>query len=358
MNRALPFPPGVRHPRDPLPAALCSGGFQRVHGEGTQLIDEIHNGETVMTKANHNGKSQKTNSKASGSKSNSSMSVKKDVRQEITDRIISILERGPEAWRKTWSVAAAQGLPINGSTGAAYRGINVLNLWCEAQERGFSSNRWMTYKQAQEAGAQVRKGERGAGIVFYQMIDKEEQQEDGTAEQKRFPILKSFTVFNTDQIDGLPKQSEQPQRKHEPIPAADAVIAASGAQIGHDGARAAYSPTLDVIAMPKPESFETSENYYATCLHELAHWTGHESRLNRNLRGRFGDDEYAAEELIAELTAAFCAGSLGFADATIEGHASYLDSWLRVLKSDKTAIFTAAAQAQAAHDFIMGDTLI
>lgn len=134
------------------------------------------------------------------------------------------------------------------------------------------------------------------------------------------------------------------------------VIDATGADIRHGGGRAAYTPTHDYIIMPRPENFEREENYYATTLHELSHWTGHESRLGRDLSGRFGDDAYAAEELIAELSSAFLMGSFGLEDATIEGHASYLDSWLRVLKADKSAIFTAAAAAQKAHDFILGET--
>lgn len=331
-------------------------GRSRDYGDETNQVDDQQSVEYTMSKANKNSKSKGINSKAPAQKSSSSMS-KKDIRQEVTDRIINIMERGPQVWRKTWTTAAAQGLPVNGSSGASYRGINVLTLWCEAQERGFSSSRWMTYKQAQAAGAQVRKGEKGTSIVFYQMLERDELQEDGSTEERRFPMLKSFTVFNADQIDGLPT-SEQPGRAHEPIPAADAVIAASGASIKHGGSRAAYSPTRDVIVMPKPEAFESAAGYYGTTLHELAHWTGHPSRLNRDLSGRFGDDDYAMEELIAELASAFCAGSLGFIDATVEGHASYLDSWLKVLKSDKTAVFTAAAQAQAAHDFLVGDLLV
>lgn len=316
-----------------------------------------------MTKANQNIKSQTANSKASAQKSSSSMVAKTDIRQQVTNRIVGIMERGVQEWRKTWQAAAAQGLPMNGATGVAYRGINILTLWMEAQARGFGSNRWMTYRQASMCGGQVRRGERGTQIVFYQMMERDVQQENGEEEARRFPVLKTFTVFNVMQIDGLPEHlsdriSDLSPDPFSPDELAEQIITATGATIQHGGNRAAYSPTLDRIVMPEPESFEMSENYYATCLHELAHWTGHESRLNRDLSGRFGDDAYAAEELTAELTAAFCAGSLGFVDATVEGHASYLDSWLRVLKADKSAIFTAAAAAQAAHDFLMGDTLI
>lgn len=314
-----------------------------------------------MAKANQNIKTKGKNSKASAQKSNSSMG-KKDVRQEVTDRIIEIMERGTEAWRKTWSVAAAHGMPINGATGVAYRGVNVLTLWLAAQEQGFGSCRWMTFKQASMCGGQVRRGERGTQIVFYQMKERAEENDRGEEEVRRFPMLKTFTVFNVTQIDGLPEHLADQVHDLSPDPfspdeLAEQTIQATGASISHGGDRAAYSPNLDQIVMPVPEAFETPENYYSTCLHELAHWTGHPSRLSRDLSGRFGDEAYAMEELIAELGAAFCAGSLGFIDATVEGHASYLDSWIRVLKSDKTAIFTAAAQAQAAHDFIMSDTL-
>lgn len=314
-----------------------------------------------MAKANQNIKTKGKNSKASAQKSNSSMG-KKDVRQEVTDRIIEIMERGTEAWRKTWSVAAAHGMPINGATGVAYRGVNVLTLWLAAQEQGFGSCRWMTFKQASMCGGQVRRGERGTQIVFYQMKERAEENDRGEEEVRRFPMLKAYTVFNVHQIDGLPDHLADRVSDLCPDPfsaneLAEQVIRSTGAQITHGGDRAAYSPSLDRIVMPQPESFEAPEAYYGTALHELAHWTGHSSRLNRDLSGRFGDDAYAAEELIAELAAAFCAASLGFIDATVEGHASYLDSWIRVLKADKSAIFTAASAAQAAHDFLMSDML-
>lgn len=284
-----------------------------------------------------------------------------DIRQAITDKIIAMLEKGGNEARTRWTKAAQRGFPRNGKTGDAYQGVNVLILWDAAIENGYASNVWMTYKQAESIGAQVRKGEKAVMCAYFEMVkrkgneaDQAEGEEGGKA--GFFPMCKPFWLFNVAQIDGLPESFTAPAEvapEFTPIEAAEKMLAASGAVINHGFDGAFYAPSKDQICLPTRERFTSPENYYATALHELTHWTGHESRLNRQFGKRFGDDAYAFEELVAELGAAFVVGHVGFVDATIENHAAYLQSWLKVLKNDKTAIFTASKQASLAYDFIL-----
>jgi antirestriction protein ArdC len=279
-----------------------------------------------------------------------------DIRQTISDKIISIMEAGITASGPRWIHHAGGGLPRNARTKDAYHGINVLLLWAEAAERHYSSNLWLTYKQAETLGAQVRKGEKSVMCVYYSRIqNKAEDQSDDQEEAGSFMMCKPFWLFNVAQIDGLPADLTTPLTTTEfnPIDEAEQILTGSGAEIHHGFDGAFYVPSRDQICLPVRERFTTPENYYATALHELTHWTGHESRLHRQFGKRFGDDAYAFEELVAELGAAFMVGQLGLVDATIEAHASYLDSWIKVLKSDKQAIFTAASQAARASDFIL-----
>lgn len=284
----------------------------------------------------------------------------KDIKQEITEKIIELMQAGPAAWQKTWSVAASSGMPVNATTGAPYRGVNILLLWVASAEAGYSSNRWMTYKQAQAIGANVRKGEKSVTCVFFDMIKKKGAQDD---EAGFFPMAKAFHLFNLDQIENLPAslQTVEPTNTGNtftPCEGAEKFLATTGAVIAHRGNRAFYRPSTDEIYMPPREAFTTPENYYATILHELTHWTGHVNRLDRNFSKttRFGDESYAFEELVAELGAAFLAGHFGFVEATVENHASYMASWIKVLKDDKNAIFTAARHASAAMDYLLGLT--
>ncbi len=285
-----------------------------------------------------------------------------DIRQAITDKIIAMLEKGGNEARTRWTKAAQRGFPRNGKTGDAYQGVNVLILWDAAIESGYASNVWMTYKQAESIGAQVRKGEKAVMCAYFEMVKRkggEAGQGEGEEGGKAgfFPMCKPFWLFNVAQIDGLPESFTAPAEvtaEFSPIEAAEKMLAASGATINHGFDGAFYAPSKDQICLPTRERFTTPENYYATALHELTHWTGHESRLNRQFGKRFGDDAYAFEELVAELGAAFVVGHVGFVDATIENHAAYLESWLKVLKNDKTAIFTASKQASLAYDFILG----
>lgn len=307
---------------------------------------------------NHN---QRNNNRKSYSKRGALQQAggKTDVKQVITDRIVALMERGTEAWKKTWKAAAAAGMPCNASTGAPYRGVNILILWAQCQEAGFKSNRWMTYKQAQAAGAQVRKGEKSVTCVYFEMMKRKEPQE---GEAEFFPMAKAFHLFNLDQIDNLPEDLKEPTETDMTPPPfshdeyAEQFIEATGAQIEHHGSRAFYRPSTDTIVLPEREAFISPANYYATACHELTHWTGHTSRLDRDFSKsrRFGDEHYAFEELIAELGSAYLAGHFGFIDGTVENHASYLASWIKVLKNDKSAIFTAAKHASAAYEFLTG----
>lgn len=272
---------------------------------------------------------------------------KRDVYQEVTDSIIAQLESGTAPWTCPWNKGGAGRLPENFVSRQQYHGINTLLLWCEADQRGYSSNKWLTYKQAQEKGGQVRKGEKGNLVVFYKTLEKE--REDG--EIDRIPMMRHYHVFNVDQIDGI----EDPQAAPEITPRTWSdchdIEAVVPVQVRHDGARAYYSTSGDYIQMPEKDRFSDAASYYATLLHESTHATGHATRLDRQYGKRFGDSAYAREELVAEMGAAFLCATFG-----IQGnlqHAEYIDAWLKVLKADKKAVFTAAAAAQRAADYIM-----
>jgi antirestriction protein ArdC len=279
-----------------------------------------------------------------------------DIYQEVTDSIIRQLENGVRPWAKSWQ-AAGPGfvLPVRAS-GERYRGINVLLLWGAAEEKGFSSPQWFTFKQAQEMGASVRKGEKAAKVVYFNRVSREVETDNGDREEVEIPFLKAYAVFNAEQIDGLPDTYQRKPLPREdapsPIPNAEDFFARVGVEIRHGGDRAYCSRATGHIQMPHLADFVDAESYYATLAHETVHWSGHEGRLDREFGKRFGDQAYAAEELVAEIGAAFLAADLGLYVEPREDHTSYLDSWLKVLKADKRAIFTAASKAQAAADFI------
>jgi len=288
------------------------------------------------------------------------MKAHRDIYQEVTNTIIAELEAGAAPWVKPWTTGAAScGLPYNASTKAPYSGVNILLLWDVGIRRGYTVPAWMTYRQAQARGANVRKGEKGAGIVFTKRVPVKGEADDDVGEDtttgpRMRGFLKHYTVFNVAQIDGLPEEiapTPQPLSEDQRIERAEAFIAATGADIRHGGDKAYYAPHPDFVALPFPQDFTDAASYYATANHELGHWTGHKSRLDRDFSGRFGDQAYAAEELVAELTCAFVCAALG-----IQGelrHAGYIESWLKLLKSDKRAIFTAASKASAAADFLL-----
>lgn len=287
--------------------------------------------------------------------------MKQDIYQKVTDKIIADLEQGELTWLKPWSAGNLDGRIVRPlrHNGTAYNGINVLMLWGAALEGGFNSPYWMTFKQAKELGGHVRKGERGNPVVYANTITKTEEGADGTEEERTIPFMKAYSVFNVEQIDGLP---ERYYAKPEPVidPAqriehADGFFAATGADIRHGGNRAYYSGGSDHVQMPPFECFRSAESYYATLAHELTHWTKHKSRLDREFgRKKWGDDAYAREELVAELGAAFLCADLALTPEPGTEHAAYIQSWLKVLNDDKRAIFTAAAHAQRSADFLHG----
>lgn len=273
-----------------------------------------------------------------------------DLHQTITDRIISALETAKASdWKCPWHRTGG-GLPQNAKTGKPYRGINVLSLWCADQSAGYGDSRWATYKQWSELGAQVRKGERSSIVVFYK--DYEATSEDGEAERRM--VAKASFAFNAAQVDGAPAAEAIPSGGFEPHAQAEQVIRDTGARIDHGGATACYIPSADRIQMPDRNRFASAEGYYGTAFHELGHWTGAKHRLDRDLSGRFKSQSYAAEELVAELTAAFVAAGLGMASEPHTQSASYIASWISLLKDDKKALFTAAAAASKAADFLTG----
>jgi antirestriction protein ArdC len=293
------------------------------------------------------------------SKREKTMNEFKDVYTRVTDRIIADLEKGVRSWLKPWSAAHPAGSitrPLR-HNGTPYRGVNVVLLWGEAQEKGYSAPIWMTYKQAQELGGQVRKGEHGSLVVYANSITRTETNDKGEDTEREIPFMKGYTVFCVEQIDGLPAhyypQPINPLPLSERIESAERFISATGAKINHGGDSAFYAPARDIVQLPPFERFRDRESYYATALHELTHWTNHKSRLDRSFNAkRFGDSGYAREELVAELGAAFLCADLGITPEIRDDHAAYLGHWLNVLREDKRAIFSAAAHAQRAADFL------
>lgn len=273
-----------------------------------------------------------------------------DAYQEITDQIISALEAGTAPWVKPW---ASCGSARNAITGREYSGINTILLAMTS----YTSPLWLTFKQAKEIGGNVRKGEHGTRIVFFKPFKVKDVNAsgDGDSVEKTIPLLRTFTVFNASQIDNLP---EKYSLQAKPIldQFADNVEAErllAQASIEHGSNRACFIPSIDKIHLPDKLAFKSIPDYYATALHELTHWTGHKSRLARDFSGRFGDSAYAFEELIAELGAAFSCAHCGV-DGQLQ-HASYIASWIKVLKGDKKAIFTASSAARKATEYLVGE---
>lgn len=280
----------------------------------------------------------------------------KDIYHEVTNRIVAALEQGTPPWACPWRRGSA--LPNNLTTGKTYRGINVLLLAFEAMSRHFTDNRWLTFRQANALGARIRQGEHGTAIVFYRMHEISEAGDVFDAEpteKRRIPLLKTYVVFNVDQLTGLPDRfTLQPHQPWQPLEIAEQLIQQTGAVICHGGNQAFYHPSNDMIQLPPVVSFAHADDYYATALHELCHWTGHSQRLDRLSVQRPGIEAYAFEELVAEIGAAFLGAHCGLAG--VVEHASYIETWLHALRRDKRLIFVAAGAAQKAADFVMGST--
>jgi antirestriction protein ArdC len=286
----------------------------------------------------------------------------KNVYEAITEQIISELEKGVRPWHQPWNAGHMEGrvaLPLR-HNGVAYRGVNVLALWMQAMAKGYAAPVWMTFRQALALGANVRKGEKGSLVVYADKIIRTETNgETGEASEHAIPFMKGYTVFNAEQIDGLSDlyyaKPAPPTPTIQRIGRVESFFSATGAIVRHGGNRAYYSVSTDHVQMPPIESFRDAEAYYATLGHETTHWTKHPTRLDRDFgRKRWGDEGYAMEELVAELGAAFLSADLELTPELRDDHASYIEHWLKVLKSDNRAIFAAASHAQRAADFLHG----
>jgi len=277
---------------------------------------------------------------------------------QVTARVIAELEEGRLPWVQPWeSARCGCTIPHNAGTGRAYSGVNVLILWSAVIEGGFASQRWLTYRQCELAGGHVRKGEKGTTVCYADRFTpkgEEDRARDEEREARQVAFLKRFTVFNVDQCEGLSESFTSVATlppEQEMVPHADALIRSSGAEIRIGGDKAFYAPALDMIALPAQAAYPEPINWYRTALHELGHWTGHQSRLARDLSGGHGSKDYAREELVAELTSAFTCASLSIRPTV--RHADYIGAWLEVLREDERVIFRAASLATKAADFLL-----
>jgi antirestriction protein ArdC len=278
--------------------------------------------------------------------------------QEITDKIIRELEQGRLPWAQPWgAVKAPLGLPRNAATCRPYSGINILILWCAVEERGFSGQNWLTFRQALKLGAHVTKGETGTTLVYADRFipyrERTRAAETGE-EPEAIPFLKRFTVFNADQIEDLPADlapAPEPMAENLILPQAEALFRATGADIRIGGDRAFYVPSADYIQVPPPSSFFEPINFHRTVCHELGHWSGAKHRLNRDLSGNFGSSSYAREELVAEMCGAFVCAALSIVPTV--RHADYLACWLDLLREENRAIIRAASAASKAADYLL-----
>ena len=279
---------------------------------------------------------------------------------EITDKIIAELEAGRAPWVQPWGTAAAKAplaMPKNAVTDRRYSGINVLILWGAVIESGFVGQTWLTFRQALALGGNVRKGEHGTTVVYADRFtpdDERRRAEQTGDEPNAIPFLKRFTVFNTDQCDGLPGDltTAPPAPDVSSIlPQAEALIAATGADFRIRGEHAFYSPSGDFVQVPPPAAYFEPINWHRTAFHELSHWSGAASRLGRDISASFGSNLYAKEELVAEMAAAFICASLGIVPTV--RHADYIGAWLEVLREDNRAIFRAASAASKAADYLL-----
>ena len=281
---------------------------------------------------------------------------RRDHYQELTDKIIAALDAGTAPWRRPWDKTACGGAtaPVNAATGHRYRGINLFVLGMSPLAFASNDSRWCSYRQAAARGWQVQKGEKATPVYFYKPIEIEDKTSDGGRETRRIPILRTFSVFHASQIDGIPELAPAVATKAvaERIEDVEIIVQASGVPVRIGGDRAFYSPTFDFIQLPPDEAFHSHELRSATLFHELGHATGHVSRLNRDLSGGFGSTSYAKEELRAEL-ASYAIGSMIGLPCDVPNHASYLQSWIEVLKQDRREIFHAAAEAQRIADYIL-----
>jgi antirestriction protein ArdC len=293
----------------------------------------------------------------------------RDFRQEVTDNIVALLEKGVAPWQKPWDAQTHLAMPVNPTTDRAYRGGNAVHLLAVGLQRNYDDPRWMTYKQASEQGWQVRRGEKGTQIEFWEIKPQGRGREDGRnpeptndnlpdkdAETASRLVHRVYTVFNARQMDGIPAYAPPERQAFEVVAAGERILKNSGAKISHDQAdRAFYDRRKDEVHLPPQQAFKDAAGYYGTALHELGHWTGHPSRLDRwtlSENYKFGDTKYAKEELRAELASVFVAAEKGIPHDP-QNHAAYVGSWIQALKQDKNEIFRAAHDASKAADLLI-----
>jgi antirestriction protein ArdC len=282
--------------------------------------------------------------------------MKSDLYADVSARIVAELERGAAPWIKPWSATPGGNTPCNAASNRPYSGCNVVLLWM-AQAAGYRTPRFLTFKQVLQLGGNVRKGERGTKVYFVKQLQVRDQGADESSSTRLVPMMREYTVFNVDQCESLTDSviSGKPMRVRNPgtrDELADDFLSSTGADIREGSGEAFYVPSRDFISMPAFGGFKGSDHFYNVAFHELTHWSGHESRLDRDLKNRFGSRDYAAEELIAELGAAFLCAEFGF-DGDIRS-AGYIASWIELLKADKRAFFTACSQASKAADYLRG----
>lgn len=278
--------------------------------------------------------------------------MKRDLYRDVTDRIVSQMQTGVMPWQKAWD-SAGSAMPMNAVSERPYSGINVLLFWM-ARDQGYAKPRYLTYKQAQEAGGNVRKGEHGTKVYYFKQLTITDKQ---TEEEKQIPMLREYTVFNVAQCENLPDKivhgAEFKVRNQDEREAlADDFVRSVGADIREGAGVPCYVPSKDFISVPPFACFESKPAFYATLFHELSHWTGAKSRLDRDFSGRYGEHAYGLEELVAELGAAFLCAEFGF--DVVSRSASYLDGWLKLINENPRAIFTAASKASKAAEYLRG----
>jgi antirestriction protein ArdC len=282
--------------------------------------------------------------------------MKRNLYAEVSNRILAELERGAAPWIKPWAATAGANVPCNAVTNRPYSGCNVILLWL-TRGRGWATPRFLTFNQAKECGGNVRKGEHGTKVYFVKQLQVRDDTADDTSATRLIPMLREYTVFNVDQCENLPDRinTTRPARIRNPDARdglADEFLCATSADIREGHGEALYVPSHDFISMPAFGAFKGADHFYNVAFHELTHWTGHKSRLGRDLKNRFGSRSYAAEELIAELGAAFLCAEFGF-DGDVR-NAGFIASWIELLKSDQRAFFTACSKASKAADYLRG----
>jgi antirestriction protein ArdC len=283
---------------------------------------------------------------------------RRDVYAEVTSRIIASLEKSVRPWVCPWERERI--LHPRRISGEGYRGINIILLWSAATECGYANPYWLTFLQAKELGGSVRKGEKASPVVYSGTFsnDNDKEKDEREDDRKEIPFLRSYSVFNVEQTEGLPAHyysgKQTGEDPNEAVPAAERFVANTRATIVRGGTSAYFSLLRDEVHIPPLEAFRDSVSFYSVLLHELTHWTNKPDRSPRNFRPAAGNENYAREELVAELGAAFLCADLGLSNTVREDHAAYLSTWLEVLRRDKRAIFQAASFAQKAADYLHG----